>query len=160
MTPVAEFNVLVDAEAAKIVYDSGVEIVQIPIQVSHKVLVTSEILERISSINTKFSKLMISLLTFFAQSYKQLFKMDAPPLHDPLTVAYVINPNLFTVRKMRVDIETSSPLCYGQTVCDIYDMSNKPKNCFVAEDVNVDGFWELMIEAIILANGQSPLNLD
>jgi len=111
MSPVSEFNVLVDAEAAKIVYDSGVEIVQIPIQVSHKVLVTSEILERISCLNSKFSSLMVSLLTFFAQSYKLLFKMDAPPLHDPLTVAYVINPKLFTVRKMRVDIETSSSLC-------------------------------------------------
>ena len=47
---------------------------------------------------------------------EQVFGFEAPPLHDPCAVAYVIAPELFEARHLRVDVELSSPLCAGQTV--------------------------------------------
>ncbi|GAM26742.1 hypothetical protein SAMD00019534_099170 [Acytostelium subglobosum LB1] len=70
MTPVAEFNILVDPEAAKMVFDSGVKVVMVPLEISHKALITKDILERIAAIgNTKFITLTIELLKFFANTY-------------------------------------------------------------------------------------------
>jgi inosine-uridine nucleoside N-ribohydrolase len=68
-------------------------------------LVTPDIIQRIDSLNSTFSKVMTELLTFFAETYKKVFRFEHPPLHDPLAVAYVINPSIFQTELMRVDIE-------------------------------------------------------
>jgi inosine-uridine nucleoside N-ribohydrolase len=122
-------------------------------------LVTPQIIQRLDILNkSNFSKLIIELLHFFADTYKKVFKFEYPPLHDPLAVSYVINPSLFETVFMRVDIEISSELCSGRTVCDIYHLSNKIKNIYVAQKVDIEGFWDLMIEALFQANSFSPLN--
>jgi len=156
MSPAAEWNIMVDPEAAKIVFESGVDLVMIPIEVSHTALVTEEIIKRISMMNSQFSELLVDLLLYFKQTYKDVFKFDNPPLHDPLAVAYVIDPTLFKTELMRVDIETMSPLCRGRTLCDIYHMSYAPKNVNVALSVNVTKFWDLLLDALALANAKSP----
>jgi len=99
---------------------------------------------------------LVDLLLYFKQTYKDVFKFDNPPLHDPLAVAYVIDPTLFKTELMRVDIETMSPLCRGRTLCDIYHMSYAPKNVNVALSVNVTKFWDLLLDALALANAKSP----
>ena len=73
-------------------------------------------------------------------------------------VGYVIDPSLFTVELMHVDVETSSKFCDGRTVCDVYHVSNKPKNVHVALAMNVPQFWEIMIGALQKANAVSALN--
>jgi len=158
MSPAAEFNILVDPEAAKIVFESGVPIVMVPLEVSHTALVTPDIVARISQMSSPFSVLMVDLLMFFKKTYEDVFRFTYPPLHDPLAVAYAINPNMFTTTLMRVDIETSSPLCSGRTVCDVYNMSPLKKNVWVATKVNVDLFWDMMIAALEKANKVSFLN--
>jgi purine nucleosidase len=82
----------------------------VPLEVSHTALVTPDIIERIDKMNSSFGRLMVDLLFFFAKTYKEVFGFDHPPLHDPLAVAYVINPSIFKTKFMRVDIETSSLL--------------------------------------------------
>eukprot|EP01133_Synstelium_polycarpum_P004389 gene4389-5136_t len=86
ISPVAEFNILVDPEAAKIVFESGVKIVMVPLEVSHKALITPEIVSRIRALaDSNFIDLTISWLFYFGESYKTLFGFDSPPLHDPLS---------------------------------------------------------------------------
>lgn len=130
----------------------------VPLEVTHTLLVTSNVLNRIKSINTPFSELIIDLLLFFKKTYHDVFGFDDPPLHDPAAVAFIINPNIFHYRLMRVDIETHSNLSYGQTVCDIYNMSNKRKNVHVCLRIDIDQFWKLIIDAINQADKMSPLN--
>jgi hypothetical protein len=77
---------------------------------------------------------------------------------DPVAVAYVVRPELFECRRMRVDIETCSPLSYGQTVCDVWGQSGRPANVNVALRVDVAGFWELLLDAVGRADAVSPLN--
>ena len=80
-------------------------------------LVTTSVLKRIiKHPATPFLSLVEALLLFFSDTYLTVFKMESPPLHDPCAVAFVIAPELFTTRTLRVDIETSSQLSAGQTV--------------------------------------------
>ena len=156
--PAAEFNIQVDPEAAHIVFESELPLFMVPLEVTHTALVTTSILDSIKLLKTNFGQICIDLLLFFQLTYKKIFRMNEPPLHDPCAVAFVIDPDMFEYRLMRVDIETSSNLSYGQTVCDIYDMSQKRKNVHVCTKMNVDKFWSIMIECIHLADKQSPIN--
>lgn len=147
-----------DPEAASIVFESGLEIYMVPLEVTHTALVTEHILESINSLSTSFSTIMKELLLFFKSTYQTVFRMPEPPLHDPCAVAFVVNPDLFEYRLMRVDVETGSQLSYGQTVCDVFGMSKKRKNVHVCLKMHVGSFWELMIDAIKKANLCTPIN--
>jgi inosine-uridine nucleoside N-ribohydrolase len=130
----------------------------VPLEVTHTALVTTSVLESINKISSNFTQIITELLLFFKSTYKTVFRMNDPPLHDPCAVAFVINPELFEFRLMRVDIETASSLSYGQTVCDVYDMSKKRKNVHVCFKMKVDKFWNLMLDAIQTANTKTPIN--
>ena len=158
--PAAEFNIQVDPEAAHIVFESNISLFMVPLEVTHTALVTPAILDSIRPLNSNFSNIVIDLLLFFQNTYKTIFKMDSPPLHDPCAVAFVINPDMFEFRLMRVDVEISSLLSYGQTVCDIYDMSTKKKNVHVCTKMNLEKFWSMMVDAIFLADKMSPINVN
>ncbi|GAX72991.1 hypothetical protein CEUSTIGMA_g443.t1 [Chlamydomonas eustigma] len=188
--PVMEFNIQTDPEAAKVVFECGVKLTMIPLEVTHTVLATPEVLRAVAGISendtrdetngdlhssqnmtpsadcahiasrarTLFRKAMVHLLLFFAETYRTEFEFPHPPLHDPCAVAYVIAPEIFKVRDMRVDIEVCSEVSAGQTVCDRWNSSKRSPNCSVAMEVDVNSFWRLMQEAIAAADAVSPLN--
>jgi inosine/uridine nucleosidase len=150
MSPSAEFNMMIDPHAAQMVLESGVRAVQMPLDVSHTALITADVRASIADALDGADELrecILGLLDFFAATYLRVFGMAAPPLHDPLTVAYVIAPHLFDVEEYRVDVELASPLCRGLTCVDVFAMSKLPKNCTVAKSVDVDAFWQLMFDA-------------
>ena len=156
--PAAEFNIQVDPEAAHVVFESNIPLYMVPLEVTHTALITSNVLDSIKSLNSNFSQIIVDLLLFFQSTYQRVFRMEEPPLHDPCAVAFVISPDLFECRLMRVDVERASALSYGQTVCDIYDMSSKRKNVHVCTKMDVDKFWAMMIESIRKADLWSPIN--
>eukprot|EP00937_MAST-01D_sp_MAST-1D-sp2_P003578 g3578.t1 len=155
---VAEFNILCDPHAAQAVMDSGVKLVMVPLEVTHTALATPEVLREIEALESKFGKLVVQLLTFFRDTYERVFGFKAgPPLHDPCAVAWVLEPALFETTLMRVDVECCSELSVGQTVCDIWGDSQKPKNVHVARTMDVPAFWRLMLDALRAANAASPM---
>ena len=145
--PVAEFNIENDPEAAHIVFESGVELTMVPLEVTHTVLADQEVLDRIGT-HSPFRKKITDLLLFFSETYKRVFGFEHPPLHDPLAVYFVLNPEAFSCRELRVDIERSSVLSRGQTVCDYYGRSSGKANCKVALKVEVAAFWDEMLECL------------
>lgn len=147
-----------DPEAAKIVFTSGVPVTMVPIEVTHKVLATAEIVERIAAMDSHFTRRIVQLLAFFASTYSAVFKMHDPPVHDPVAVAYVIQPGIFTTELMRVDVEVGSTLCSGQTVCDVWHMHRGTKNVNVALSLDVPACWQLILDAVAAADRTSPLN--
>jgi inosine-uridine nucleoside N-ribohydrolase len=154
-SPVAEFNILCDPEAAEIVVNSGCEVVMVPLEVTHTALATEPVLERILRMNSPYASMVVDLLCFFKQTYLDVFNFASPPLHDPCAVAYIINPDMFVARKMRVDIERSSSFCDGQTVCDVWGDSNATPNVTVTTKMDFDGFWDMMCEALEKGNEAS-----
>eukprot|EP01022_Parablepharisma_sp_SALTPOND_P021915 TRINITY_DN437_c0_g1_i2.p1 TRINITY_DN437_c0_g1~~TRINITY_DN437_c0_g1_i2.p1 ORF type:complete len:435 (+),score=21.88 TRINITY_DN437_c0_g1_i2:1605-2909(+) len=152
MRPAAEWNIEGDPEAASVVFNSGLKVVMIPIELTHTVLVTKNIFDTLKGYNAKFGDIIVQLLSFFANTYDKIFKMPDPPLHDPCTVAYVINPGIFNTEFMHVEVETGSRCCDGRTNCDIYGMTGQPKNVHVALKVDTEKFWEMMLDALGKAN--------
>ncbi len=150
--PVAEFNIENDPEAAFIVFESGVELAMVPLEVTHTALATPEILAAIGD-SSPFRRKIQEMLLFFRDTYRDVFGFVDPPLHDPLAVLFVLHPDWFQSRKMRVDIERASELSRGQTVCDVYRRSPRLANCNVALSVDVDRFWKSMLEAVSKADG-------
>jgi purine nucleosidase len=84
------------------------------------------------------------LLEFFAATYRNVFGFDAPPLHDPVAVAAVMEPTLLKTHPMRVDVECESELTRGETVCDYYGVTGKPPNVEVGVELDREGFFELL----------------
>lgn len=155
---VVEFNIQTDPEAAKAVFESGVALTMVPLEVTHTALVTPAVLARLSEPSTPFRGAVRQLLLFFASTYERVFRFNDPPLHDPCAVALAIQPSLFQMEAMRVDIETSSALSAGQTVCDVWRQTGRPPNCHVATKMDIDGFWHMLAEAVDRADATSPLN--
>ncbi|WP_054957090.1 nucleoside hydrolase [Paenibacillus dakarensis] len=147
-TPAAEFNIFVDAEAAKVVFESGVPLTMFGLDLTHKAQATPEIQERIRKIGNPVSDFVGELLQFFMHTYKEVFGFDGAPVHDACCVMYCIDPSIFTCRKLHVDIETKGEYSYGMTVVDMLGVTGKEPNVNVALDLDQDKFWDLMVDTL------------
>lgn len=147
-TPAAEFNIFVDPEAAHVVFESGLPVTMIGIDLTHQAKADEAVVERIGKINNPVATLVVELLDFFKSTYKQVYDIDAPPLHDVCAVAHVIDPSLIETKEMRVDIDISGGICYGRTVCDFYGVTGLKSNARVAIKLDKDRFWNLLIDTL------------
>ena len=146
-TPAAEFNIFVDPEAAREVFDSGLPITMSGLDVTHQAGAGPEERERLRAAGG-IGGLVAEFLDFFAATYESVFGFDAPPLHDPVAVAAVLDPGLLKTRPMRVDVECESDLTRGETVCDFYGVTGKPPNAEVGVELDRAGFFELLYDSL------------
>lgn len=147
-TPAAEFNIYVDAEAAKIVFDSGVPITMFGLDVTHQAIATRELMDRFGDIGNPVARFAADLLEFFLKTNEKVFGLEGGPIHDACTIAYLINPSLFDFEHVRIDIETKGEFTYGMTVADMSGVTGKQPNAKFARLLNRDGFWELFSDAL------------
>lgn len=148
VTPAAEFNIFADAEAAYVVFNCGRPVVMMGLDVTRKVLCYPAIVDRMSKVGNKASALFTDVMRYFCMKQKMVFGWDGGPLHDPCTMAYLIDPTCFQVEQMHVDIDISGSVSHGRTNCDTFHLTDKVKNAGVAIDVNADRFWDI-IEACL-----------
>ena len=148
VTPSAEFNIYVDPEAAREVTESGIPLTLVPLEVTHRALATEDVLVRIGRIGSRVSEVSIALMRFFAATYRQQFGFDAPAVHDPCAVAWVIDATIVPTRRINVTVETESALTLGRTVCDLYSKTGRPPNADVGVDLDVERYWEVMVGAL------------
>ncbi len=152
VTPVAEFNIFADPEAAKIVLNSNVPIVMAPLDVTHQVVVTEKEISKMRRLGFKFD-LLADLLAFFKSTYKKVFNIDGVPLHDPCTVMYLLHPEIFEVKEYHVDVETRGELTYGQTVVDVWRTSGKVPNAKVMLKADSERFFDVFFEKLSQLKG-------
>jgi inosine-uridine nucleoside N-ribohydrolase len=145
----AEFNIWADPEAAAIVFDCGRPITMSPLEVTHQALATDEVLDRLRAANRPVANFVVDLLTFFGDTYRNVFGFPAPPLHDPCAVAAVIEPGILRAHTIRVEIETEGQWTSGRTVCDIYGVLGKEPNVRVGYGLDVVRFWDMVISTIL-----------
>ena len=148
ITPAAEFNIYVDPEAAEIVFKSGVPLVVLPLDVTHKALVTAPRIDAFRDLGTPVGDMVAAWTDFFERFDKEKYASPGAPLHDPCTVAYLLAPELFRGRKINVEIETLSPLTRGMTVADWWGVTDRATNALFIGDVDVDGFFQLLTDRI------------
>ena len=148
ITPAAEFNIYVDPEAAKIVFDSGVPIVVMPLDVTHKALTTRARVEAFRALGTKVGDMVAAWTDFFERFDKEKYGSEGAPLHDPCVIAYLIQPDLFTGRHVNVVIETVSELTLGMTVADWWRVTDRAPNAMFMGDLDSDGFFVLLADRL------------
>ena len=146
-TPAAEFNIYVDPEAAREVFESGLPITMLGLDVTHQAGAGPEERERLRSTG-RVGGVVAGFLDFFAATYERSFGFDSPPLHDPVAVAAVVEPDLVETRPMRVDVECESDLTRGETVCDFHGVTRKKPNAEVGVGLDREGFFELLYGAL------------
>ena len=147
-SPVAEFNIKVDPEAAHIVFNEKWPIVMVGLDLTHQALATDEVAERIAAVPGSVSQFTLGLFTFFRKAYQDAQGFEFPPVHDPCTLAYLIDPTIVETVKVPVDVELNGSLTTGMTVADF--RAPAPEDCHtkVATRLDAPGFWGLVVDAI------------
>jgi purine nucleosidase len=148
ITPTAEFNIYVDPEAAKIVFGAGAPLTVMPLDVTHKALTTRARVEAFRALPGRVGPAVASWTDFFERYDKEKYGSVGAPLHDPCTIAYLLQPTLFSGRHINVEIETGSPLTLGMTVADWWRVTTRPANAYFIGDVDADGFFALLTERL------------
>jgi purine nucleosidase len=148
ITPAAEFNIYVDPEAADVVMRSGIDIVMVPLDVTHQVLATEARIAAIKANGNKASIAVTQMLGFSERFDLEKYGWPGAPLHDPCVIAYLLNPALFQGRHINVSIETGSELTMGMTVADYWGVTGKVKNCTYLRSADSDAFYALLTERL------------
>lgn len=147
-TPAAEFNIFVDPHAAHVVFTSGVPIVMMPLDVTHKALTTPDRLEKFSSLGTRAGDAVAGMLGFYDRWDKNKYDIPGGPLHDPTVIAYLLEPELFGGKHVSVEVETAPGPTLGMTLVDWWGVTDEPANALVMNEIDDEGFYDLLVERI------------
>ena len=145
---VAEFNIVIDPEAAAIVFGAGWPLTMVGLDVTHQAIATPEVRAAIARVGTGPAVFVGELMEFFEQAYRDAQGFDHPPVHDPVAVAYVIDPSLVRTVRAPIAIETRGEHTLGMTVVDL--RSPAPADCVtqVTFDLDAERFWALVVDAL------------
>lgn len=147
-TPTAEFNILTDPDAAKIVFGAGIDLTVMPLDVTHKALTSPERNAAFAAIGTPVGSAVAGWTGFFERYDITKYGSPGAPLHDPCVIAYLIRPELFSGRKVNVEIETESELCLGMTVADWWGVTDRTPNALFIGEVDAQGYFDLLTERL------------
>jgi pyrimidine-specific ribonucleoside hydrolase len=147
-TPAAEANFRNDPEAARVVFQSGVPITMVGLNVTHRALFTTEHIARLRGTGRRVANLFAEMLEFRLHAYGAQYGYAGAPLHDPIAVAAAFLPGIVTTRACAVTIETDGAFTSGRSVVDLTGVTQQPPNADVAMDVDVPSFVELLLDAI------------
>ena len=148
VTPTAEFNIHVDPHAAAAVFESGITITMLPLDVTHQLLTTGPRLDALRALGNRCGQAVAALLASFERNRRAKFGTRATALHDPSVIAYLLSPTLFQGREVNVAVETQSSLTMGMTVVDWWGVTGRKPNVRMMNTVDADGFFDLLTEKL------------
>lgn len=144
VTPAAEFNILADPEAAHVCFTAGRPVTMIGLDVTRRVLCYPETVERMAKVGNAASRLFVDLMGHFCKTQKEVFGWEGGPLHDPVTIASLLDPELVATKPMNARIDLSHGDSYGRTNCDCFGYLGLPVTADVAVDIDVPRFWDII----------------
>ena len=147
-TPAAEFNIYVDPHAAHVVFTSGIPIVMMPLDVTHKALTTPERLQMFRRLESPAGDAVAGMLGFYDRHDKEKYGIEGGPLHDPTVIAYLLEPDLFDGKEVAVEIEIAPGPTQGMTLVDWWGVTDAEPNALVMNQIGADGFYDLLVERI------------
>lgn len=147
-TPAAEFNVFVDPHAAYVVLTSGIPLVMMPLDVTHKALIHRGRIERFRDIGSPAGRAVAGMLDFYDRHDMEKYGTEGGPLHDPTVVAYLLEPDIFDGRSCHVEIELTPTAAEGMTVVDWWGVTGKEPNTLVIDELDDEQFFDLLVDRI------------
>jgi inosine-uridine nucleoside N-ribohydrolase len=147
VTPAAEFNIWADPEAAERVFQSGLDLTMVGLDVTHKALFKQDHADRLAAAGTA-GKLVAELYGFYVQFHQSQYGWDGTPVHDAVTVAHVIDPTILETKDRGVIVDTGPELSRGRTYVDLWGRAGWEANCHVATDIDSAKFLDLLVERI------------
>ncbi|MBP0481853.1 nucleoside hydrolase [Sagittula salina] len=148
VTPAAEFNIYVDPHAADIVFRSGVPLTVMPLDVTHKALVTKARNDAFRAIGTRVGTAVAQMTDFFERFDIAKYGSEGAPLHDPCVIGYLLAPHLFSGRHINVMVETRSELTLGMTVADWWGVTDRVPNATFMGDIDSEHFFRLLTDRL------------
>ncbi|MGF7057844.1 nucleoside hydrolase [Brassicibacter mesophilus] len=149
-TPSAEFNIYVDAEAADIVFKSGIPLTMVGLDATHKAVVHENEIEEITSIDSRISGAVKELLVSNLEFRRKSAGLNEAIIHDALAVGAVIDPTIIEKKDYYVAIETEGKLTYGKTVVDLNRVTKNKPNAEVALGVDRERFVKMLKNMIFI----------
>jgi inosine-uridine nucleoside N-ribohydrolase len=148
-TPAAEFNVWADPEAARCVFESGIDVTMIGLDVTHQALITPEHTEELRRAG-RVGRMVAELMDFYSSWHRRMYPdLAGSPMHDPVALAHVIRPGLVDVREARIDVDCGWEQGRGRTNVDWRGRGDgKPFNAKVGLSIDAAAFARLVIERI------------
>lgn len=148
-TPYAEFNVFADPEALDVVLGSGLPVYMVGLNLTHQALATPDVVDRLQSMPHVLGQTAAAWMGFFGSSYHRVWKFDAPPLHDPCTIAAVIDPEVISWQESFVSVELDGQWTRGATSVDLFGRwPEQLPNVHVATTLDVERYWDLLIRTV------------
>ena len=148
VTPAAEFNIYVDPEAARQVFGAGVPLVVLPLDATHKALTSREWVGAMAALPNRCGPAVAGWTGFFERYDREKYGSAGAPLHDPCTIAWLLNPGLFEGREINVEIETEGRFTTGMTVADWWGVTGRSPNALFIRDLDRDALFALISERI------------
>ena len=145
-TPAAEFNILVDPEAADLVFRSGIPIIMAGLDVTEQALVFPEDFERIRALGNPVATVVAEWLDFF-YGFHRAKGYPGAPVHDAVAVAALIAPEILTIEELYVEVETQGSYCRGATIADFYRLHGRKPNARVILGIDRAAFVDLLAQA-------------
>jgi inosine-uridine nucleoside N-ribohydrolase len=147
VTPAAEFNVWADPEAARRVFESGIDVTMIGLDVTHRALMTRDDAERLRSAG-KVGTFVAELFDFFSQFHARTYGSGDSPIHDAVAVAHVLRPELVETKHCGVVVDCSWDVSRGRTNADLHGRVGMEPNAHVAVAIDGRAFIELLHERL------------
>jgi purine nucleosidase/pyrimidine-specific ribonucleoside hydrolase len=147
VTPAAEFNIWVDPEAAARVFEAGLDVTMVGLDVTHKALMTRAHAEELRKAG-RVGQVVAELFDFFSVFHHEVYGFDGSPIHDAVAVAHVLNPDLLDLERLHVAVDCESTLCRGRTVVDLWRRTGEEPNADVAVGIDADPFLSLLVERL------------
>ena len=148
VTPAAEFNIYADPHAAARVFDCGRPMTIVSLDATHQALASLTHAERLARAGGEPARRLAALLRPAAHSRAARFGPDRLPIHDPCTIAWLLQPALFRAEPVPVAVETEGAHTLGATVVDWWGVTGRPPNAHWVTAVDGEGVLHLLIERI------------
>ncbi len=140
-SPLAEYNIAGDPEAAQVVFHSGLPIKVAPLEIGNKAHLTQDQMSKVKECG-EVGNMLYSL-------FSHIHEPDGDPrikIYDPTAVGILLHPEMFTLKKANVEIELRGQFTYGASVINFMDQEHA--NAEIATDVDLDQFSKWFIDSI------------
>ncbi len=147
ITASAEFNIWADPEAAAEVLATACDVVLFGLDATHQVRATDARMAALEAVGTPMADAAASMMRFSQRVEREIVGWDAPPVHDPCPVAWLLRPALFELKPCRIAVETESELTRGHTAVEFREFVAGSLPHRWATSADADGVFRLIGEA-------------